>query len=182
MCAGGLSPCCGTYVLGHAEMAVGLGRRRQSIYSTEGNAFTLDGAPRTLHLLGQTIPQPTAGPRHSITHCKCAPGRYPFSRPLSPQNPNRSERQSSTTTMTSLFASRMAANGTRGPVSFAPHVGHRGKSRRARKQTLQLTTLKVVVVPEPAKAQLGTRRRTFRGGNTLKKRFATHSMPRHGEI
>ncbi|WP_136617004.1 MULTISPECIES: hypothetical protein [Mesorhizobium] len=52
----------------------------------------------------------------------------------------------------------------------------------ARKQTLQLTTLKVVVAPEPAKAQVGTRGRTFRCGNNLKKRFATHSMPRHGEI
>jgi hypothetical protein len=40
----------------------------------------------------------------------------------------------------------------------------------------------IVVAPEPAKAQLGTRGRTFCCGNNLKKRFATHSMPRHGEI
>jgi len=62
--------------------------------------------------------------------------------------------------------------------SNAAHVGHKGELASARKQTLQLTTLKVVVAPEPAKA----RGRTFRCGNNLKKRFATHSMPRHGEI
>jgi hypothetical protein len=40
----------------------------------------------------------------------------------------------------------------------------------------------IVVAPEPAKPQLGTPGRACPNGNNLSKRFATHSMPRHGEI
>ncbi|MER8640696.1 hypothetical protein, partial [Mesorhizobium sp. M1365] len=70
-------------------------------------------------------------------------------------------------------------DGTRNPSAMSAIEANFAS---ARKQTLQLTALKVVIASEPAKAQLGTRGRTFRRGNNLKKRFATHSMPRHGEI